>query len=151
MREKIALRAALGTGAVVVLAVVLFADLRERDAGGDPAIVAGTPPTHTAVDLPQRGPSAPAGAAAPLAAADTLLARGERVYREQQCGACHSIAGVGSPRSPLDGVGSRLTADRIRLWIVDPQAARPGIRKPAYDDLPPADLEALVAYMQSLR
>ena len=103
------------------------------------------------------GPDAIAGedqradsAAQPLPSRD-LIALGERVYGEQRCAACHSIAGVGSPRSPLDGVGSRLTASEIRRWIVDPQAMRPGIRKPAFDDVPPEEVEALVAFIQSLR
>ena len=92
-----------------------------------------------------------ADSAAQALPSSDVLALGERVYAEQRCAACHSIAGVGSPRSPLDGAGSRLTASEIRLWIVDPQAMRPGIRKPAFDDLPSGEVEALVAFIQSLR
>jgi mono/diheme cytochrome c family protein len=82
---------------------------------------------------------------------DSLVELGRRVYVEQRCSACHSIAGEGSPRSPLDGVGARLTAEQIRLWVVDPRAARPGVRKPDFADLPPREIDALVAFMQSLR
>jgi mono/diheme cytochrome c family protein len=77
--------------------------------------------------------------------------RGEEVYREQKCQACHSIAGVGNKRYPLDGVGSKLAADDIRRWIVAPREMNPKVSKRAYDRLPKADLEALVAYLQSLR
>lgn len=79
-----------------------------------------------------------------------LLARGKRVYAEQRCRLCHSIAGVGNTRSPLDGVGSRLSAAQIRAWIVSPREMDPNVRKRAYRDIPPADLEALVAYLQAV-
>jgi mono/diheme cytochrome c family protein len=94
-------------------------------------------------------------AAAALAAADP--ARGETVYAEQKCSVCHSIAGKGNPRGSLDGVGARLSAEDIRQWIVNPQemAARTkSDRKPpmrGYSHLPPADVDALVAYLQTLR
>jgi hypothetical protein len=42
------------------------------------------------------------------------------VYAAQKCAICHSIAGVGSKKFPLAGVGTKLTADQIREWIVDP-------------------------------
>jgi cytochrome c oxidase subunit 2 len=137
MRESTAKLAALGTGAMIVAAVALFAALQQVDR----EVAAPVAEAETAPIAPQDQPQVP----------DTILALGARVYDEQGCAGCHSIAGVGSPRSPLDGVGTRLTAERIRLWIVDPQAARPGVRKPSYDDLPVEELAALVAYLRSLR
>ena len=79
------------------------------------------------------------------------VARGAEVYRAQKCQACHSIAGVGSKRYPLDGVGTKLTEDDIRRWIVAPREMKPTVSKRAYDKLPKADLEALVAYLKSLQ
>jgi mono/diheme cytochrome c family protein len=81
---------------------------------------------------------------------DPAVERGRRVYQAQRCRVCHAIGGAGNPRSPLDGVGARLSADDIRRWIVAPEAMQPGVRKRAYE-LPPDDLEALVAYLVSLR
>jgi mono/diheme cytochrome c family protein len=84
-------------------------------------------------------------------------ARGREVYMERKCSLCHSIAGKGNPKGPLDGVGSKLSAADIREWIVNPKemATRTGAtRTPAmrpYTDLPPSDLDALVAYLQSLK
>jgi len=84
-------------------------------------------------------------------------ARGEKVYAEQKCAVCHSIAGKGNPKGPLDDIGSRLSAEEIRLWIVDPAAMTAktkAARKPpmrAYPSLAKDDLAALVAYMQSLK
>ncbi len=87
------------------------------------------------------------------AAQDTTaqVARGKQVYTEQRCQRCHSIAGAGNRRYPLDGIGSRLTAGEIRKWIVAPREMNPKVSKRAYDKLPAADLEALVVYLQSLK
>ncbi len=84
--------------------------------------------------------------------------KGEAVYAAQKCSMCHSIAGKGGKSSPLDGVGSKLSADEIHQWIVDPIAMAKKVastKKPPmpkkYDKLPAGDIEALVAYMQSLK
>jgi len=82
---------------------------------------------------------------------EARMTRGAEVYREQKCQACHSIAGVGNRRYPLDGVGSKLTEEAIRKWIVAPREMNPKVSKRAYDELSKGDLEALVAYLKSLR
>ncbi|MEX1130276.1 MAG: c-type cytochrome [Vicinamibacterales bacterium] len=82
---------------------------------------------------------------------EARVTRGADVYREQKCQACHSIAGVGNKRYPLDGVGIKLTEEEIRKWIVAPREMNPKVSKRSYDKLPKADLEALVAYLKSLR
>lgn len=85
------------------------------------------------------------------------VARGEKVYADQKCGLCHSIADKGNKKGPLDGVGSRLTGDEIRAWIVDAKgmtAKTKATRKPdmkSYPQLSKEDLDALVAYMLSLK
>ena len=85
------------------------------------------------------------------------IARGQQVFADQKCGLCHSIGDKGNKKGPLDGVGSKLSADDIRAWIADPKgmtAKTKAARKPemrAYPSLPKADLDALVAYMTTLR
>ena len=80
---------------------------------------------------------------------------GKKVYAAQKCQTCHGIEGVGSKLSPLDGVGSKHTAAAIRAWITDPVpltaklTTKPKVAMKPYK-LPPAELDALVAYMQSL-
>jgi len=82
---------------------------------------------------------------------------GAKVYADQKCAVCHSIAGKGNTKGPLDDVGSRLKADEIREWMTDPAAMTKktnAARKPsmrAYPDLPKQDLEDLTAYMLSLK
>ena len=85
-------------------------------------------------------------------------AKGQQVYAAQKCGVCHAIAGKGGKASPLDGVGAKLSAADTKQWIVEPvaMAAKVGsTKKPPmpkkYDKLPAADVDALVAYMQSLK
>jgi mono/diheme cytochrome c family protein len=91
-------------------------------------------------------------AGVPLAAQDAAkVARGKQVYQELRCQTCHAIAGTGNRRYPLDGVGSKLTQEQIRKWIVAPREMNPAVRKRAYDTLAADKLEALVAYMSSLK
>jgi mono/diheme cytochrome c family protein len=85
------------------------------------------------------------------------IAQGEKVYAAQRCSICHSVAGKGNPRGALDHVGTKLTAEEIRLWMTDAEgmtAKTNASRKPpmrSYPKIEKADLDALVAYMQSLK
>lgn len=98
--------------------------------------------------------------AAPMAASsqDEAVKKGQAVYAAQKCSMCHQIAGKGNKASPLDGVGKKLSAAEIREWIVNPvEMAKKtkSTKKPPmankYSKLPAADIDALVAYMQSLK
>jgi mono/diheme cytochrome c family protein len=84
--------------------------------------------------------------------------RGQEVYAAQKCQVCHAIAGKGAKANPLDGVGKKLTPDETRQWITQPiEMAKKAnsTKKPPmqdkYGSLPAADIDALVAYMQSLK
>jgi len=86
------------------------------------------------------------------------VTRGQEVYAAQKCSVCHSIAGKGKKANPLDGVGKKLSADEIRLWMVNPKEAAAkakSTKKPVmaakYGKLPAADMDAVIAYMQSLK
>jgi mono/diheme cytochrome c family protein len=89
---------------------------------------------------------------------DAKVKKGQEVYAAQKCSICHSIAGKGNKQNSLDGVGKKLSADEIRLWIVNPKEATAkakSTKKPPmpdkYGSLPKEDLDALVAYMLSLK
>lgn len=81
---------------------------------------------------------------------------GRIVYEAQRCAACHSIAGAGSPRYPLDGVGARLARDELRKWIVgapeleDALPASAFRRKQQYQGLPESELDALVSWLEEI-
>jgi mono/diheme cytochrome c family protein len=86
------------------------------------------------------------------------IKQGQAVYTAQKCQTCHAIGGKGGKASALDGIGGKLSADDIRQWITHPKEAAAkasSTKKPPmpakYGSLPAADLDALVAYMQSLK
>jgi mono/diheme cytochrome c family protein len=94
----------------------------------------------------------------PSSVAAQDAAKGAQVFAAQKCTMCHQVAGKGNKMSPLDGVGAKLSAADIKEWIVDPAAAEKkhnSTKKPAmpktYAKLPPADIDALVAYISSLK
>jgi mono/diheme cytochrome c family protein len=95
------------------------------------------------------------GLAAPARAQDAK-ASGEKVYADQKCSICHSIAGKGNAKGPLDEVGSKLTTDEIRAWLTDAKAMTTktkAARKPemkAYT-LPKEDVDTLVAYLTAMK
>lgn len=97
------------------------------------------------------------GASPAIAQQTDLVAKGQAVYAAQKCSMCHSIAGKGQVKGPLDEVGGKLKASDIREWIVDPAKMTKehnATRKPAmkaFSTLPKEDLEALVAYLSSLK
>jgi mono/diheme cytochrome c family protein len=96
------------------------------------------------------------GVATAAAAQDAKVAKGQQVFTDQKCSLCHSIAGKGNAKGSLDGVGTKLSADEIRSWITDAKgmtAKTKATRKPemkAYT-LPKDDVDALVAYLSSLK
>jgi mono/diheme cytochrome c family protein len=83
--------------------------------------------------------------------------QGMKVYVAQKCSLCHSVAGKGNAKGPLDSVGKTLSADDIHQWLVNPvEMAKKAnsTRKPpmkAYASLSKDDQDALVAYMLSLK
>lgn len=95
-------------------------------------------------------------AASATAQPNALVAKGQLAFAANKCGMCHAVAGKGNAKGPLDGVGAKYKADELRQWLVAPAqmtTKHNATRKPAMRDfskLPPADLDALVAYLQSL-
>ena len=143
MREKWARYIVLLTGALVILLAAMFARIQNPPA---PSI---------AVEKADR-PALPTARPDYDAETQTLLATGRRVFEAQGCMACHAVAGKGNPRSPLDGIGERRTAEAIRQWIIAPADLKDQLpawafqAKQAYRNLPAEDLTALVAYLQNL-
>jgi mono/diheme cytochrome c family protein len=95
-------------------------------------------------------------ASAAAGAAQDPAARGAQVFSAQKCSACHSIAGKGNAKGALDTVGTKLSAADIRSWITDATgmtAKTNAPRKPVMKNysLPKDDLDALVAYLSSLK
>nr|AYC80884.1 hypothetical protein [uncultured bacterium] len=90
------------------------------------------------------------------AAADDAMAKGEAVFAAQKCGLCHSIAGKGNPKGPLEEGVANLSAAEIRSWITDAKgmtARTQATRKPAMKEftLAKEDVDALVTYLSALK
>jgi mono/diheme cytochrome c family protein len=97
------------------------------------------------------------GAPALSAQSAAAIEQGKKVYASNRCQVCHSIEGQGNKKGPLEGVGKKLSADEIRAWMTDAEgmtAKTKAARKPpmkSYPNIAKADLDALVAYVQSLK
>lgn len=108
----------------------------------------------TRATLPTATPASPPP---PVDVDPAVAQRGRGVFDDAGCARCHALEGSGNPRSPLDGVGARLTLDDIRAHIVAAPSARDGLSrsvvraKEGYAVLPDADLEALAAWLTTLR
>jgi mono/diheme cytochrome c family protein len=84
------------------------------------------------------------------------IAMGKDLYQKYACEKCHQIAGKGSKISPLDGVASKMTADEMKQWITDPDTMTAKLaKKPAAKmkkvDMPEPEVDAIVAYLQTLK
>ena len=47
--------------------------------------------------------------------------RGKAVFTEQKCSLCHSVEGKGNPKGALDDVGTKLSGEQIRQWLLTPK------------------------------
>jgi mono/diheme cytochrome c family protein len=96
------------------------------------------------------------GWAAVATAQDAKVTKGAEVYTVQKCALCHSIGDKGNKKGPLDGVGTKLKPAEIREWMTDAKgmtAKTKATRKPDMKSyaLPADDLDAIVAYLASLK
>ncbi|MGH8496547.1 MAG: cytochrome c oxidase subunit II [Gammaproteobacteria bacterium] len=101
-----------------------------------------------------------AKAAAPPSGA--LASRGQTLFRDNGCGACHRIAGTaasGLVGPDLTHVGSRATlaagtlpsdVESFARWIGHTDAVKPDVEMPAYDMLTPEQLTAIGHYLKGL-
>ena len=84
-------------------------------------------------------------------------ANGKQLFTDNKCSVCHSIAGEGNKKGPLDGVGAKVSANDMREWITaapEMAAKANADRKPpmkAYGDLSKSDVDDLVAYLSTLK
>ena len=77
-----------------------------------------------------------------------LELQGAILIQSKQCRNCHSLGGEGGLRGPgLDTVATRLTADQLIRQVIQGSGNMPAYGK----NLHPAEVTALVAFMQTLR
>lgn len=108
--------------------------------------------------------AAPAPAATPGPDAD-LVKRGKQIYSQQACVGCHTLDGsrsvgpsfkglLGNTVRHADGSSTVADAEYVKRSITHPQEkiveGYPPVMPQTYTDMPEADLEALVALIESL-
>jgi cytochrome c oxidase subunit 2 len=93
---------------------------------------------------------------------DSARSIGEHVFLSRGCAACHAIRGTGANAAmgpDLTHLASRRTLgagaipntpQNLTAWIQDAQGIKPGVDMPRMT-LQPAELQALVSYLESLR
>ena len=97
------------------------------------------------------------GAARPATAQDKAkIEQGAALFTSQKCTLCHSVAGKGNLKGPLDNINATHKADDIRRWIVDPEGMRTKTKATRTPAMKPMTLSsdqvnALVAYITSLK
>ncbi|HEX6693691.1 MAG TPA: cytochrome c oxidase subunit II [Longimicrobiales bacterium] len=94
--------------------------------------------------------------------ADSLIRSGHDVFVTKACVMCHTIRGTtaGSSIGPdlthlasrrMIAAGTRTnTRGNLAGWVVDPQGIKPGALMPP-NNLTPAELEALISFLESLK
>ena len=90
-------------------------------------------------------------AAANAGLADPLAAKGKGIFEAQSCDACHGDDGVGTAAAPaLVGVSAKISPDQLVQLFAHPTAKMTAGGMPPID-LPPDELKALIAYVESLK
>jgi ubiquinol-cytochrome c reductase cytochrome b subunit len=83
--------------------------------------------------------------------ADPVAAKGKTIFEAQSCNACHGDGGVGTAAAPaLVSIGTKLSADQLVELFKHPTPKMTAGGMPPID-LPPDDLKALIAYVESLK
>jgi len=90
-------------------------------------------------------------AAANVALADPLAAKGKTIFEAQSCNACHGDAGAGTAAAPaLVGIAAKSSPEQLAQLFKHPTPKMTAGGMPPID-LPPDDFKALIAYVESLK
>ncbi len=94
---------------------------------------------------------------------EAIALRGREQFLSNGCSACHTVRGTeadGVVGPDLTHVGSRLSlgagilpndAPTFRRWLKKTGEIKPGVEMPHFGMLPPEELDALAAYLESLQ
>ncbi len=94
--------------------------------------------------------------------AGTLVEQGRTAFLATGCGACHTIRGTeadGVLGPDLTHIGVRVSLSGGALptdqtgferWIAHPGTVKPGVHMPSFAMLPPQEIRAIAAYLESL-
>jgi ubiquinol-cytochrome c reductase cytochrome b subunit len=146
----------IGGFALVMAALVALGVQSHVQDGRDPAIARQLTVQHDAVEAFMSEPFEPEVAAGSLkvenaALANPVAAHGKSVFADQACDACHGADARGTDSAPsLIGVAGKYPNGQLRSLLKTPNAKMSdGGMQPL--DAPDPDLDALVAYLESLK
>ena len=90
-------------------------------------------------------------AATNAALADPQAAKGKTIFESSSCNACHGDGGVGTAAAPaLVGISAKYSPEQLAHLFKHPTAKMSAGGMPPID-LPPDDVKALIAYVESLK
>ena len=142
--------------AAIFVGLGVLGALSRRDDLRDPSIASQVAMQREEVEQFMKTPFEPelAGsslAAANVALANPLAAKGKDIFEQQSCNACHGDNGIGTTAGPkLIGIGGKFDSQRLEGLLKQPSNAMTlGGMQPV--DLKDDDLKALIVYIQSLK
>ena len=147
---------AVGIYAIIFIALGVLGGLSHRGDLRDSAVASQLTKQNADVAEFMKAPFEPelAGsslAAANVALANPLAAKGKDIFEQQACNACHGDRGVGTAAAPkLIGVGAKYDAAKIEGLLRHPTDKMTAGGMPAVE-VNDEDLKALVAYLQELK
>lgn len=148
--------AAVTIYAVIFIGLGILGGLSHRNDLRDPAVASQLAKQREDVESFMKAPFEPelAGsslAAANMALANPLAAKGKEIFEQQGCNACHGDNGVGTAAAPkLTGVGTKYDNEKLEAVLRQPTDKMTAGGMSA-TDLKNEDMKALVAYVQSLK
>lgn len=141
MREKWAIFIVLFTCIIVLLLAMVFAFIQNPEK------------PETLVQSEQQAIQSSAGQV-PAGANSKKIERGRKIFQEQSCAMCHSVAGEGNPRNPLDKISDLRSNEDLRNWITGADELQDllpvSVRriKQKYKALSDDELDALISYLR---
>jgi ubiquinol-cytochrome c reductase cytochrome b subunit len=147
---------AIGIYTVIMGTLIFFGWLSGYEDRKDPAIAKQVAKQQEETEAFMREPFEPEAAASALSAPvvavlDPLAATGKKIYAAESCDACHGENGEGTPvGAKLAGATARKPPEELANLLRHPTAKMiEGEMKPV--SIPEDDLQALVAYLKSLK
>ncbi|RLA87473.1 MAG: hypothetical protein DRG58_10605 [Deltaproteobacteria bacterium] len=81
-----------------------------------------------------------------------VVAQGQELFQRLGCRSCHTLANTGGKIGPaLDNVGQRLARSDLEQQLTRPASRQPRTGMPSFAFLKPAELSALINYLQTLK
>jgi ubiquinol-cytochrome c reductase cytochrome b subunit len=142
---------AVGTYVFVFLALFGLGYTSYRSDHADPGYAKQLADQQKQAEEFMQAPFVPESVPTAAAAADPRMAKGKAVFDSQACSGCHGDGGIGSAAGPkLTGISARFSKEQLTLLLKQPTAKMVAAGMSPVD-LPSDQMDALVAYMDSLQ